>query len=227
MAELENSEENNLNSLLKKSKPWNSSWTLLSALMNAIGLINIGTDLKIALFKWVRFLEISFGFIREITNFLLYPFISLFSFFNFDIPLIVKDVFFLCFLFATTIARAYKDRIRTFKEEFYAKKYRRQKYGKLISQLFVTISGILIGFAIGIVMSGVTWLGYALNGQNFLIVISIFVTASAVIFNFIIQQNKNPKNLYLRKKILEYLFTVLVMLFLVCLVNYIILTFSE
>ncbi len=79
------------------SKLWKNSWFILSALMNAISLINIGNDLKIVLFKWIKFFEISFELIKKITDILLYPFIKIFGAFEIEIPILIKHTFFFSF----------------------------------------------------------------------------------------------------------------------------------
>jgi putative AlgH/UPF0301 family transcriptional regulator len=72
---------------------WKKTWILLSALMNAISLINIGVDLKLVIFRWAGFFEYMLSFFRQLSAWLFYPVAWIFDLFHVAIPMVIKDVF--------------------------------------------------------------------------------------------------------------------------------------
>lgn len=199
-------------------KLWKNSWFILSALMNAISLINIGNDLKLVIFKWVRFFEVSFAFIGQITNLLLYPFIKIFQLIEVEIPVLVKHTFFFSFLFISTFYRAWNEKGLMYKSENYAPEVKSREYDYIAFPIAKFISTLIGGFITGAILASIAWLGILVIGNY-----SIIITNILLLIFFIVASNfgaRKEPDLFFRKRMREYIFTVLLMVFLICLINY-------
>ena len=135
-----------------KSFLWTKSWLILSALMNAISLINIGIDLKVVTIRWVAFLSYALGFVRQLAHVLISPISYIFSFIHVEIPILVKDVFLLTSILITSLVRALYERDKKFKKGTAAITTKR-KLGKVLSLIVKACGQILMGMFFGVTVA--------------------------------------------------------------------------
>jgi len=215
---------------MRKSPLWNKSWFFLSAIMNAISLINIGTDLRIVVIKWADFIKLSFDFIDTICNYLLYPFVLLLGLFGVEIPGIAKNVFFLAFLFMASymVARDYCDRF--FQKGWHAPDRKKWQY-TWIEPFAKSVAKTFAGFCIGILIGLLDWLFAFLFGKtgHFIVLtpVLLFFFLSSVTLTKYGRSQLSENNRCFKSRFKEYMFTVLLSVFLICLLNYFIITFIE
>lgn len=205
------------------TKIWKHSWLFLSAMMNAISLINIGNDLKIVIFRWISFFEVSFGFVRQITDILSYPFISFFSMFNITIPVLIKQTYFFTSLFISTFNKAHQEKNKKFKigsfsmEQTYQPK---TKWEILRFKISLPLTPIIGGFFAGTIISGICWILY-LFIDNY----AVYLINSLLLLLFIIislpPTQKEESRIFFSRRIRDYILTVFIILFLLCISNYI------
>jgi len=220
------SQNNEEESFFNKFKLWKNSWVLLSALMNAISLINVGADLKVVIFKWLNFFRISFDFTKKIAEYFLSPFIWMFSYIQIVIPEIIKNVFFFGFLLLTTYFRARKETNQKFGiGYFYSEKAKKFKHGNFVQFLMNYIALISMGFLSGICFASITWIGYSIMGNSAIYI--IFSLIALLFLNFAFEYKPiKPENTYFRKLVKFYIISVLAFVFLICLTNYFVITFT-
>jgi len=210
-----------------KSFLWTKSWLVLSALMNAISLINIGIELKVVTIKWSAFFAFALKFVRDIARMLLYPLSYLLSFANVEIPIIIKDIFLLASILLTSFMRALFEKNRKFKRETEAVTTRR-KWGKYFTLFIKLLAQVLIGVLGGLIVAGFTWaLTFLIGSHANTVVITIF---SIVVIMILIPESNRAKNIeisYLRKITRFYALAVFFFVFLIALINYFYISFNS
>lgn len=199
---------------------WKKSWFILSALMNAISLINIGADLKVVIIKWAEFFIVSFDFIRRMASILLSPFSLILSIFDVDIPNTIKDIFAVSFLFVSVYTRSAKERDLVFNKNLYSK----QKSPQIRASVY-TFASFLAGFLIGCLIASISWIGYLIFDKYFYYFISFCIVFLFLLFIFWRHQKEDYA--FLIKQFKAYMLTVLLFVALICLVNYFWITFNR
>lgn len=213
-------------SIIKESKIWKGSWFILSALMNAISLINIGIDLKIVIFRWASFFQTAFELVRRIADVILSPFIIIFSAFSVEIPLPVRYVFFFSSLFMTTFFKANAEKSERFQKGVYSDASKAKTRFSFIVPLTKFIFSLFLGFCAGIIVSTITWIGYLVFGNIFVVLIVLILILLFLAVSIEIQK-KDDEVAYLKRKLREYVFAVFIVFFLICLLNYFYISFIE
>ncbi|MDX2071973.1 MAG: hypothetical protein SFV55_26300 [Haliscomenobacter sp.] len=192
-------------------KIWDKSWFILSALMNAVSLINLGRDLKPALLRWSELLLKSLELFRVIRDFLLTPLISLFKYFDAYLPSYVKDLSLIVFIYFSIW---YKSKLSSSRDDY--------------SSIFTWVATFFIAslFTVAISIGALAFSSAGSYGKIIFIsmlIIACFIDVSAMLF----RPNKNEFQ-ELRSKIFkEFVLVTFITIFIIIITNYIIITFGK
>lgn len=185
-------------------KIWKKSWIVLSALMNAISLINIGRDLKITILRWSDFLVQVFQNLSVFSNYLLRPFLG---WFHIEIPNIIRSLFLFIFLVSLTFIRTL-----VFTGD----------YKKKTS----FISTLLASYVFAVCITGLTWAVYELTGVYFIYVVMFIISIPLLFILFVPATDTDTRNKKWQKYAREQIKLIGICIFLICLTNYLISTYS-
>lgn len=193
------------------SQIWGNSWFILNAMMTAVSLINLGRDLKPALIRWAELFLKGFEVVGSVRDFVLAPFTGLFSLFKVQIPLFVKNVCFIVFLFLVLYLKSF---------------FKATGGGKVSMGSSSDIVGFLFSIILTVPVGLFIWLTYSFLGVKSTLILLI---AIALIFmNLLKARVFDEKTDLLRRNYLkEYAFSILSILFLIVIGNYIIITFGK
>lgn len=195
------------------SKIWKSSWLILSALMNAISLINIGKDLKVVLISWANFFLLMFDKFRIVSEFLLSPFIH---WLKIEIPDAIKHIFIFIFILMTSVSKA-----MTYSRKYAGINTEQKKENPFVVGIKQIVM-IPFTYLYSLFISGVLWLVDLLAGSYVVYFLTLFLIVGIV---FLPRTSSYMKTVSL--KIRENLSMVVVMVFLIILINYFINTFHS
>ena len=206
----------NKNNVFSPNSFWGGFWWILTALMNAISLINIGRDLKITIVRWAEFLLYSFQFVEKIRDIILYPFIYLASMSAIEISTTTKNISFIVLLMSNIYMKG-----------FISASIEEKPSYDLLYGLIVTRYIFVLGTFLFFIISGIT-LNIFFGNKLDWILIGLFLFLIAYMTLLITDSSgADINNSRKRKSVFSNLIITLIFAFLIFLFNYYYITFYE
>jgi len=200
-----------------KSKLWLKPWLVLSILMNAVSLINVGIDLKLMAPKWLSFFQFFIDFARTFSYYLTYPFQFVFSFWGIQIPEIVSSTVLFVGIVFGSLRQASNESDKYFKKNSFSKSSKKYKRKHLYYALEL-VGNYSLGLLAGVVYAGLMWIFLGLNPQ---VVASIFITAIFIIMiEILFRKTTNLEDKYRLGVFKFYIVAVWFLLLLFSFINY-------
>ncbi len=204
-------------------KAGKKAWLIISALLNAMSILNIGKDLKMSFFELSYFLEISLNFYNEIASFLIKPFSLFFSLFAISIPVFIRSYYVIISLIITVVSRAHFEANEIYKKGSDSNVVKRS----LRDKATILIVQVLSAFFLGFLFSMLIWAGAWLMGKyiHFLVILPLFF-----LFWILLRSKSRFSNSYEKyrfEKIQIYFRLVAYFTIGLFLLNFIIVTFTE
>lgn len=193
-------------------------WLILTVVMNAMSLINIGHDLKLVSIRWIEFFRSSLEFIEKLAAFLIYPLTFILNLFSFDIPSVVKNTIFFIFLINMGLTR----HLNLLKSEQKELDTKQAIYQSSFLSIFRYVSSCLglIGYFFVLLI-----LVYFFGDQVvYWFIVIYFIYFTITLINF---QGKEYEVLYkdFRNSVFLYMMSMFVVIGAMCLINYFVRTF--
>ncbi|MEM8584760.1 MAG: hypothetical protein AAGF87_10850 [Bacteroidota bacterium] len=198
-----------------KSKLWLKPWLVLSILMNAISLINVGIDIKLVAPKWLSFFKFFIDFADTLSKYLTYPFQLILSIWKIDIPSVVSSTTLLTAVIVGSLRQANNESDKFFKKNSHsisASKFR----NKRLTYFAEVLANYSVGLAVGVGYSGTMWLFMRVNSQIipvvFIVLLNFLLTA--LLFRKGVSLEDKYRMLVFKFYILAVVFIVILMAFL-------------